>query len=171
MALRNKEKTIAKKVAVCGMMIALAFIFSYLESLIPISFGIPGIKLGLANLVVLSCLFLMPKSEVFLILIARILLAGFLFGSGMMILYSLAGGILSFCVMSLIKKTDWFSAVGVSICGGVSHNIGQLIVAVIAVESLNLMYYAPILLISGALTGAMIGILERRCERVFRRIM
>ena len=91
-----KFQSPAKKVAFCGMLTALAMIFSYVESLIPLSFGVPGIKLGLANLVVLSALFMLEPGPVLLINIGRILLMGFLFGSGMSVLYSLAGGILSF---------------------------------------------------------------------------
>lgn len=166
MASQNNRNSGAKKVAVCGLMIALAFIFSYIESLLPLSVGIPGVKLGLANLVILSCLYILPKSEVFLILITRILLSGFLFGNGFAIIYSLAGGILSFVVMLLMKGTEKFSEVGVSICGGTTHNLGQLLVAVIIVENQKLLYYFPVLLVAGALTGGMIGIITQKCRKV-----
>ena len=139
--MRQEGKTVAKKVAYCGMLVALSMIFSYVEALIPISFGVPGIKLGLANLVVLSGLYRMKPAEILSVSVARILLIGFLFGNGMSIIYSLAGGLLSFLVMLLLKKTGGFSAIGVSIAGGVSHNIGQILVAAAVLKSSGVFYY------------------------------
>lgn len=113
-----------KKLANMAMLVALAMIFSYVESLIPINFGIPGMKLGVANLVTVTGMYFLEFPEVFLVVVMRILLTGFLFGNGMSIVYSLAGGILSFLVMALMKRLKGFSVAGVSIAGGVSHNIG-----------------------------------------------
>lgn len=114
------------------MLVALAMIFSYVESLIPINLGVPGIKLGVANLVTVTGLYILAPMEVFVVVILRVLLVGFMFGNGMSILYSLAGGILSFLVMLLLKRIKGFSMIGVSIAGGVSHNIGQIAVAMCA---------------------------------------
>ena len=164
--------TVAGKVAFCGMLVALAMIFSYVESLIPISFGVPGIKLGLANLVVLSGLYLLRPHEVLIVSIARILLAGFMFGNGMSILYSLAGGLLSFLVMLLLKnsrKGGGYSKIGVSIAGGVSHNIGQILVAAAVLKSWKMAYYLPVLMLSGLVTGFLIGILTDRVLRIFKK--
>ena len=158
----------ARKVAYCGMLIALAMIFSYVEALIPINFGIPGVKLGLANLVVLYGLYMMRPQEVLMVSVSRILLNGFMFGNGMSILYSLAGGLLSFIVMLVLIRSRKFSSVTVSIAGGVSHNIGQIIVAVLVLKSIQLFSYLPVLIISGMMTGAVMGILHGIVNRALR---
>ena len=146
------------KVAYFGVFTALALIFSYVETLIPIQFGIPGVKLGLANLIIVIALYRMKLSEAYLLSIVRVLLAGFIFGNYFSIIYSLAGGILSLTVMALLRKKGGFSVIGVSIAGGVFHNIGQLIVASVSVETFSVMYYVPVLLIAGLVTGLLIGI-------------
>ena len=143
------------------MMIALAMIFSYVETMIPINFGIPGVKLGLANLVIVAAIYLFGGKQAFLISIVRIFLSGFMFGNLASIMYSLAGGLLSLAVMLLLKKTDKLSILAVSVMGGICHNIGQLIVAMLVVENLKLIFYVPVLLISGFLTGLLIGIVCR----------
>ena len=144
-----------------AMMIALAMIFSYVETMIPINFGIPGVKLGLANLVIVAAIYLFGGKQAFLISIVRIFLSGFMFGNLASIMYSLAGGLLSLAVMLLLKKTDKLSILAVSVMGGICHNIGQLIVAMLVVENLKLIFYVTVLLISGFLTGLLIGIVCR----------
>lgn len=146
------------KVAYFGVFTALALIFSYVETLIPIQFGVPGVKLGLANLIIVIALYRMKLSEAYLLSIVRVLLAGFIFGNYFSIIYSLAGGLLSLTVMALLRKKGGFSVIGVSIAGGVFHNIGQLIVASVIVETFSGMYYVPVLLIAGLVTGLLIGI-------------
>lgn len=146
------------KVAYFGVFTTLALIFSYVETLIPIQFGIPGVKLGLANLIIVIALYRMKLSEAYLLSIVRVLLAGFIFGNYFSIIYSLAGGILSLTVMALLRKKGGFSVIGVSIAGGVFHNIGQLIVASVIVETFSVMYYVPVLLVAGLVTGLLIGI-------------
>ena len=136
----------------------MALIFSYVETLIPIQFGIPGVKLGLANLIIVIALYRMKLSEAYLLSIVRVLLAGFIFGNYFSIIYSLAGGLLSLTVMALLRKKGGFSVIGVSIAGGVFHNIGQLIIASVIVETFSVMYYVPVLLIAGLVTGLLIGI-------------
>ncbi len=147
------------RVAYFGVFTALALIFGYIETLIPISFGIPGVKLGLANLIIVIALYRMKLSEAFLLSVVRVLLSGFLFGNYFSILYSLAGGLLSLTVMAVMKKQEGFSIAGVSIAGGVFHNVGQLIIAALVVETFSVTYYIPVLLIAGLLTGLLIGIL------------
>lgn len=149
-----------KKIALFGLMVALAFTFSYLESLIPFNFGIPGVKLGLANLVVVVVLYLMKPSEAFSIAIIRIFLAGLTFGNVYSLAYSLCGGILSFVVMLLAKKTR-LSVIGVSMLGGICHNIGQIIVAAIVMETVRIAYYLPVLLVAGLLTGLLLGVVSK----------
>lgn len=145
-----------------AMLVVLAMIFSYVESLIPINFGVPGMKLGIANLVTVTGIYFLALPEILLVVVMRVLLIGFMFGNGMSIIYSLAGGILSVLVMTLLKKTKGFSEVGVSIAGGIAHNIGQLIVAAIVVENMKLVYYLPALLIAGTITGCLIGMLSKK---------
>lgn len=148
-----------RKIALLGMLIALAFVFSYIESLIPIRIGIPGAKLGLANLVVIIALYLLGEKEAFLLSIIRIILVGFTFSNTTMMLYSLAGGILSFCVMYIAKRSKKLSMTGVSVVGGVFHNVGQILVAMWAVNTTSLIYYFPLLMITGVVAGVVIGIL------------
>ncbi len=148
------------RAAYFGVFTALALILSYVELLIPINFGIPGAKLGLANLVIVVVLYRNGWKEAFLLSVVRIVLAGFMFTNLFSILYSLAGGILSLGVMSLLKWKNIFSVTGVSIAGGVSHNVGQLLVAMAVVETYQVGWYLPALLIAGVLTGLLIGILS-----------
>lgn len=147
-----------KRVAYYGVLVALAFIFSYVESFIVIPIPVPGIKLGLANLVVVVALYILDAKAAFAISVVRILLVGFTFGNLFSMVYALAGGLLSVFLMILCKKNNWFSTMGVSIIGGVSHNIGQILVAMVVLESTNLIYYLPMLIAAGAITGAVIGI-------------
>lgn len=147
------------KLAHLGLFSALAIIFGYVESLLPLFSGIPGIKLGLANLAVLFMLHRYSFKEAALVSIIRILVIGFLFGNLFSILYSLAGAALSLTVMTLIKKYTSFRIFTISICGGITHNIGQLLIAMFIVQNTALSVYAPTLLISGIITGALIGLL------------
>lgn len=156
-----------KKTAYLGVFSAVAIIFGYVESLFPFFAGIPGIKLGLANLAVLFILEKYTWKEAALVSAVRILVIGFLFGNMFSILYSLAGAALSLAVMTLMKKRAGFSILGVSVSGGVSHNIGQLIIAALIVENTAFLYYAPVLIISGVITGLLIGLLTRE---VLKRI-
>ncbi|MGL6200921.1 MAG: Gx transporter family protein [Lachnospiraceae bacterium] len=149
----------SRKVASCGILVALAMIFSYVEVLIPISFGVPGMKLGVANLVVVAGLYFLKPREVLAISVIRILLMSWMFGNGMALIYSLAGGLLSFLVMVIMKQRFGFGIIGVSIAGGVSHNIGQLLAAACVVQNTKILYYFPVLLIAGVITGALIGTL------------
>lgn len=153
----NRKKI--KNIAFYGMMIALALVFSYLESFIPINalIPIPGVKLGLSNIVVLFALYTMKPIDAFVISVIRIFIAGLLFGNPMTIAYSFVGGMLSLLVMWLLKKTT-LSIVGVSMVGGICHNIGQLAVAVVLTETVRIAYYLPVLLLSGMITGLLMGL-------------
>ena len=155
------------KIAYLGLFAAVAIIFGYVESLIPVFVGIPGIKLGLANLAVLFILQKYSWKEAAFVSVVRIIVIGFMFGNMFSILYSLAGGVVSLTVMTVMKKFSGFSIIGISVAGGVSHNIGQLIIACMIAMSSSLLYYAPVLLISGVITGLLIGILT---QEVLKRI-
>lgn len=147
----------AQEIAYSGLCLALALILSYVESLIPFNFGIPGVKLGLANLCVVVLLYIAGWKEALTVDVLRVILSGFIFGNMSMILYSLAGAALSFVIMLVVYKTGRFSPMGVSLSGGVSHNIGQLIVAVFVLGTSRVLYYIPVLILSGVVTGALLG--------------
>ncbi|MBQ5430824.1 MAG: Gx transporter family protein [Lachnospiraceae bacterium] len=142
-----------------GVFLALALIFSYVESLIPFYFGVPGMKLGLTNAVVVILLYLYGPRDSFLVSVLRILLAGFMFGNAFSILYSLAGGVLSFLVMLLLVQTKFCKMIAVSVAGGLSHNLGQLLLAAVLVKNYNILFYLPVLMVAGIITGLLIGII------------
>lgn len=161
----------SKKVAMAGMFTALAMIFSYVEVLIPINLGIPGMKLGLANLVVVVTLYTMGAPMAFAVSMIRIMLVSMTFGSLSAMLYSMAGGLLSFCGMALLKKVPNFSVIGVSLLGGVLHNTGQLLVAMAVVENINLIAYLPPLMIAGMVTGILIGIVSAQVIPRIKKVL
>lgn len=148
------------KVAYFGVLTSLALIFSYVETLIPIQFGIPGIKLGLANLITIIALYQWSAKDAYLISITRVILSGFIFGNLFAILYSLSGGLLSLSMMILFRKTKKFSIYGISMAGGVFHNVGQIIMAMLVIESTTIIGYLPVLLIAGLVTGLIIAVIS-----------
>jgi len=150
----------AKRLSFIALLATLALIFSYVEMLIPFSFGIPGIKIGIANVVILIALYSYDFKTAFSVNFIRIIVAGLLFNGFFAAIYSLAGGIISLVIMSLLKKTDKFSIVGVSACGGVFHNLGQITIAAIIVQSPKLFLYFPVLIFSGLATGIAVGIIS-----------
>ena len=156
-------------VAQSGVLVALALVFSYVEHLIPIPIPVPGVKLGLANLVTLTGLFFLNPLQVFIVLVARIMLAGFMFGNLSTIIYSLAGGILSFLLMYVAIKLKLFTALGISLLGGVFHNVGQLCVACLVLKSTSLLAYLPALLLAGITAGALIGIVSKTVSAYVNR--
>ncbi len=159
----------SKRIAVVGLLTALAFILSYLESLLPVPVPIPGIKLGLANLVVLVALYLLGPGEAFALSMVRIILISFTFGSPSTLLFSLAGGLLSFLVMWVLSRKEDFSIIGVSVAGGIMHNVGQLAVAAAVVKSGSLLYYLPVLLAAGVVTGLAIGVVGSLVKEAVKR--
>lgn len=151
------QRSSAERVAVSAVLVALALIFSYIEVLIPFNFGIPGIKLGLSNLIIVVALYRLGMGYALTVNMVRILLAGLLFGGISGMIYSFAGGITSFLVMLILKKTNLFSPVGISLAGGVMHNVGQLCIAALVTETVKIFLYMPVLLISGMITGCLLG--------------
>lgn len=151
-----------KEVAYYGVFTALAAIASYIEAILPLSVGIPGVKLGLANIIIITVLYLFSARAALCISIIRILIVGFLFGNMSMILYSLCGGLLSFLVMYLAKKTNKVSIIGVSVMGGIFHNIGQIIAAGFSIGFTSIIGYIPILIISGTVAGIIIGLVAKQ---------
>ena len=145
------------KTAFMGLLLAFALILSYIETLIPFQTGIPGVKLGLANLAVALSLYLFTWKEAILLTTLKAVLSGLMFGNLFMIIYSLAGALISCMIMILLKKTGGFHVPIVSVAGGVMHNMGQLLVAVFVVETYSIFYYIPVLMIAGLITGLVIG--------------
>ena len=156
---RAKGHNPAEKVAVYGILIALAFIFSYVEALIPLPVPVPGMKLGLANLVNVVGLYTVGAAGTIAVGLIRIVMVGFTFSNPGSMLYALSGGVLSLAAMALAKKMDWFDKTGVSILGGVCHNIGQLSMAAWITGTASVFSYLPVLLVAGVITGAVIGLL------------
>ena len=182
-----------RRTAELGFLLALALILSYVESLIPFSFGVPGIKLGLPNLIVLLLLYgrneeqtadgesasrtgfvnflTKGEQESLLVNALRIVLSGFLFSNLYAILYALAGAAFSFLAMIIGRRSKRFSVVGVSVLGGVFHNVGQLLVAMAVVETLAVAYYVPFLIVAGTVTGALLGVAGMEILPYLRRLM
>ena len=147
----------SKKIAYCGLLTTVALLLSYVERMIAIPMIVPGMKLGLANITVLIALYLFDNKTAFCISILRILISGILFTGFASFLYSAAGALLSFIIMSFCKKRNVFSVIAISILGGISHNIGQIFIACIVVENIKLFYYMPFLMILGIATGFITG--------------
>lgn len=162
----NKVKGIAYK----GLLSAFAVILGYVESLIPIAPGIPGVKPGLANFIILIALYEFGIKESFTINLIRILINGMMFGNAFSILFSLAGAFLSLIVMILVKKIKGISIIGVSIAGGVSHNAAQMVIAALVVDTYSIIYYTPVLIISGIITGMLVGILAFNIRPVVSKV-
>ena len=153
-----------------GLTIALAMIMSYIEALVPLSFAVPGIKMGLANIVIIFVLYKIGTKEAILVSLIRVILVSLLFSNVMAMAYSVAGAVLSLSVMWLLKKTDKFSFVGVSIAGGIMHNVGQIIMAVILLGTEQIALYLPVLIITGTVTGVVIGIVSGLVINRFKTI-
>ena len=148
-----------RKIARMGLLVALSMILSYVESLIPAFVPVPGVKVGLANIVVIFALYTLGPIEALIVSLLRVILSSFLFGSVLSLLYSLSGALLSLGGMILMKKLKIFSTTVVSVTGGVLHNVGQILVACLVLETDVLLYYLPVLILSGVITGAVIGII------------
>ena len=154
-----KARITTKAVAIAGLLAALALIFSYIEVLFPVSTSVPGVKLGIANIVIIIALYYMDGRYALAINLVRVFIAGLLFSGVFGILYSLAGALLSLGTMVVLKRTGLFSITGVSLAGGVMHNLGQMLVAAVVVGNIKVFVYFPVLIISGVISGAIIGIL------------
>ena len=148
----------SKRIARYALLVALAMVLSWLESLIPLSVAIPGVKLGLTNLVVLFALYRMRTADAITISLIRVVLVSITFGNAYAFAYSFAGAVLSFLIMWTMKKSEKFSSVGISVAGGVGHNLGQIIVAALVLENRGIFLYLPALMLSGTAAGVCIGV-------------
>lgn len=149
-----------KSIALLGICAAIAMVLSYIESLIPLSFAVPGIKLGLANIAVIFALYKLGAKEAVAVSMVRIVWMAILFGNVMTLAYSIAGAALSLTAMIFLKRWDRFSTVGVSVIGGILHNTGQILVAMLIMEIAQIVYYLPILCVSGIAAGVAVGIVS-----------
>ncbi len=149
----------ASKVAQYGLLTALALVLSWLESLLP-PLGVPGVKLGLPNLAVVFALYRLGWKDACVISLVRVVLVTLLFGNGAALAYSVVGAALSLALMGLLKRTGKFSSVGVSVAGGVAHNAGQILVAMVLLETSRLAWYLPVLWVSGTVAGVLIGVVS-----------
>ena len=149
-----------KRIAFLGLFVALAFVLSYIEFMLPLNIGIPGAKIGIANLAVMVTLYTVGEKNAIALSIIRVVLVGLTFGNISMMMYSLAGAALSLFAMLLARKIGKLSMTGVSVLGGVFHNVGQIIVAMLVLETKSLLYYLPFLIIVGTITGIVIGIVS-----------
>ena len=149
----------AQRTTLTALMVSLALIFSYIEFLIPFAPAIPGIKLGIANLVIIVTLYYLGPRYALMVNIVRVLMAGLLFTGVFGAAYSMAGALLSFLVMFLLLRTGLFSVTGISIAGGVAHNLGQILVAALLVSNIKMFAYFPVLIFSGVISGAIIGVI------------
>ena len=151
----------SNKLAYLGVFTSLALILSFVESQIPPLMAIPGVKLGIPNIAILFILYKVGWKEAALVNLVRVFIVGLLFGSLVSIMYSFAGAFLSLFGMILLKKSNWFSCVTVSVIGGILHNVGQIIMACLVTVTSELMYYLPVLIISGTVAGILLKRMEK----------
>lgn len=163
----------SRKIALLALFTAFAVMLSYVETFIPVA-GIPGVKLGLANFAVIIAMYFLGYREALIVNVIRIIIIGAFFGNLFSICFSLAGAVISFIVMILLKCTNKVSIVTVAAAGGVFHNVGQIVVAAFVVDTYSIFTYIPVLILSGIITGAVIGmlsnILYKRTKKIFDRM-
>ena len=150
----------ASKLSLAALSVTLAMILSFVESQIPAFVAIPGVKIGLTNIVIIYALYKMGWKYAVVISLVRVLLVGILFGNGVSLIYSFAGAVMSFVIMVLLKNVKVFSTMAVSVAGGVTHNMAQIGMACIIMETNLISYYAPFLVLSGTLAGIAIGVIS-----------
>lgn len=150
-----------KKLTLLSVFTAIAMVLSYIEMLLPpIVASVPGIKIGLANIVIIFLIYKFSFKSAAAVSVIRVLLTSLLFGNAVIFLYSLCGAVLSLIFMGILKKTDSFSKISVSVVGGVSHNLGQILVAIALMQNLKIGYYMAVLTVSGTLSGVVVGIIS-----------
>lgn len=150
----------AKKTAFYGMLVAISLVLSWVESLFPLNFAVPGIKMGLPNIVVVFALYRGGFRPAACVSLLRVVLVSFLFGNFFALAYSLSGAVLSICVMQLLRISNRFGCTGVSVAGAVAHNLAQVIVAALLLETAQFAWYFPALCLSGTVAGVCVGLLS-----------
>ena len=155
--MRNKTR----RIALLGVLTSVALVLSYLEVMLPpISTAGPGIKMGLPNIIIIFVLYKFGLKEAVTVSLIRVFIVALLFGNVMTLSYSVAGAVLSLGLMTLFKKINLFSQIGVSIIGGIAHNLGQILVAIFLFDTIQIGYYMIVLAITGTIAGVVIGIIS-----------
>ena len=150
-----------RKIALLGVLTSVALVLSYLEAMLPpISTAVPGIKMGLPNIIIIFLLYKFGLKEAVTVSIIKVFIVALLFGNVMTLAYSVAGAVLSIALMTIMLKLDWFSTIGVSVVGGISHNLGQILVAIFLFDTIQIGYYMIVLSITGTIAGVVIGIIS-----------
>ena len=159
-----------KKLVTLAVTISVAMILSFVESRIPAFVAIPGVKVGLANIAVIFALYKMGWREAIVVSVIRVLLVALLFGSVVSLAYSIAGALISLSLMILLRKIGIFTEIAVSVVGGITHNIGQILIAFLLLETKVVFYYLPFLLVSGVIAGIAVGVASALLIKRIRRI-
>lgn len=154
----SKPRFSTRQMALCSMLLTLMLVLSWEESLFPPLMGIPGIKLGLSNGVLIFAVYMLSLPTAWVLMLLKVLLSALFLGSVAALPYALAGGVLSLLFMSLLSRVRWIHPITVSIVGGIMHNAGQILMAMIVLHTMQLMYYMAVLMLSGILFGALTGI-------------
>ena len=149
-----------RRIAQIGVLVSLAMVLSYLESLFPVFLAVPGIRIGLANIAIVFALYHLGFRAALGISVVRVVLSALLFGSVISMSYSLCGALISLAMMAILKRSGLFGTVAVSVVGGVSHNLGQIAVACLILQTTAIAYYIPVLILSGVVSGVVIGIVS-----------
>lgn len=155
--MRRNNRFNVQRTALCGLLTAMMLVLGFIESLIPVAAGVPGIKLGLSNGVLIFALYMLDAPTAFVLMIVKVVLSGLMFGGVSAMLYAMAGGVLSMLTMMLLKKFN-FHMVIISMFGAVMHNVGQVVMAMLILQTPKLVYYMAILMLVGLATGAVTGI-------------
>ena len=165
----RKKNTQAERIAVCGMLLALMLVLGFVESRLPVAAGVPGIKLGLSNGVLIFAVYMLNVPAAYLLMGLKVLLSGMLFGSPSAMMYAFAGGLLSLTVMVLLSRMKGLSPVVVSMVGGLAHNVGQVLLAMFILNTPKLIYYMAILMVVGLVTGLATGLAASGIISRFRK--
>ena len=166
--MRSSRKR-AERIAICGMLLALMLVLGFVESQLPVAAGIPGVKLGLSNGVLIFAVYMFNIPTAFLLMVLKVLLSGMMFGNPSAMMYAFAGGALSLTLMVLLSRMKDISPVVVSMVGGLSHNVGQVLLAMVILGTPKLVYYMAVLMVVGMVTGLATGVAANGIIRRFRK--
>lgn len=159
-----------KKITFVGIMTALAMVLSYVEMLLPpVWSAVPGVKVGLPNIIIIFIFYKLSFKEAMIVSLLRVIMISLLFGTVLSFCYSLSGAVLSLLVMLFLKKIDLFSMVGVSVAGGVFHNLGQILAAMFLMQTKEIGYYMIVLAVTGIIAGIFVGLAGALCLKYSKR--
>jgi heptaprenyl diphosphate synthase len=167
-----KHETPTRKIVLIALLVAQAIVLSAIERLIPLPTAIPGAKLGLANIVTLTAIYLFPFKESFSVVLLKTIMTAFVLGSFSTFLYSFSGAMLSFAVMfsMFFLLKDKISIIGISVVGGITHNLGQLLMAAFIIKNLDILLYLPFLMVSGVATGIIVGLTTKILLKYLKKV-